>query len=698
MMTKPDTTASMQAATTQWLQSAAPATAHQTEQLREVLRFHEHRYYVLNDPLIADNEYDHLYKLLQQTELAHPEWVTPTSPTQRVGSSLNSSFASVSHLVPMLSLDNSYNAEDLLDFDRRVRELSGLSEVTYCVEPKFDGASMSVIYENDQLVRSATRGDGVQGDDITANSKQIRSIPLAAAFSRYGIQQVEIRGEVLMSKKNFALYNSKLAEEGIPPLANPRNAAAGSLRMKDPQEVGRRNLEAFLYHVAFYTTTADGLVPTTHSGMLEMLWQLGFRSPQQEKRVLQGIQAVIDYCLAFEARRDDLPYEIDGMVIKVDDLQRQEQLGQTTHHPRWAIAYKFKARQAISTLRGVEFQVGRTGAVTPVAKLDPVGIGGVTVSSISIHNQDYIAEKDLLLGDQVLIERAGDVIPQIVRSLPDKRNGTQQPIHFPTHCPVCQSQLAKEADEAVWRCINIECPAQVVERIIHFVSKDALDIRSFGEQQVRRFYELGLLKDIPGLYKLDYEAIGQLDGFGTKSIANLRSSLEASKQQPLHRLIYGLGIRHVGETMAKTLARSVQHLNDLRERSAEQLLTLEDVGPKVAASIAGFFANAQNLQMLDELAHLGLNLQQQEAAPTTGGALTGKTFLFTGTLEKFKRQQAELQVEEKGGQILGGVSSKLNYLVVGADAGSKLEKAKKIPSIIILTEDEFLALLAAEQG
>ncbi|MCU0334227.1 MAG: NAD-dependent DNA ligase LigA [Chitinophagaceae bacterium] len=698
MMTKPDTTASMQAATTQWLQSAAPATAHQTEQLREVLRFHEHRYYVLNDPLIADNEYDHLYKLLQQTELAHPEWVTPTSPTQRVGSSLNSSFASVSHLVPMLSLDNSYNAEDLLDFDRRVRELSGLSEVTYCVEPKFDGASMSVIYENDQLVRSATRGDGVQGDDITTNSKQIRSIPLAAAFSRYGIQQVEIRGEVLMSKKNFALYNSKLAEEGIPPLANPRNAAAGSLRMKDPQEVGRRNLEAFLYHVAFYTTTADGLVPTTHSGMLEMLWQLGFRSPQQEKRVLQGIQAVIDYCLAFEARRDDLPYEIDGMVIKVDDLQRQEQLGQTTHHPRWAIAYKFKARQAISTLRGVEFQVGRTGAVTPVAKLDPVGIGGVTVSSISIHNQDYIAEKDLLLGDQVLIERAGDVIPQIVRSLPDKRNGTQQPIHFPTHCPVCQSQLAKEADEAVWRCINIECPAQVVERIIHFVSKDALDIRSFGEQQVRRFYELGLLKDIPGLYKLDYEAIGQLDGFGTKSIANLRSSLEASKQQPLHRLIYGLGIRHVGETMAKTLARSVQHLNDLRERSAEQLLTLEDVGPKVAASIAGFFANAQNLQMLDELAHLGLNLQQQEAAPTTGGALTGKTFLFTGTLEKFKRQQAELQVEEKGGQILGGVSSKLNYLVVGADAGSKLEKAKKIPSIIILTEDEFLALLAAEQG
>lgn len=697
MMTTTEKTAAMMAATAQWMQAAPPATAHQTEELRQVLRFHEHRYYVLNEPLISDAEYDQLFKLLQQAEAAHPEWVTPASPTQRVGSSLNSSFATVSHLVPMLSLDNSYNAEDLLDFDRRVRELSGLSEVTYCVEPKFDGASMSVIYENDQLVRSATRGDGVQGDDITTNSKQIRSIPLTAAFSRYGIQQVEIRGEVLMSKQNFALYNSKLAEEGIPPLANPRNAAAGSLRMKDPQEVGRRNLEAFLYHVAFYTTTTEGLVPTTHSGMLEMLWQLGFRSPQQEKRVLQGIQAVIDYCLAFEAQRDELPYEIDGMVIKVDALQQQDLLGQTTHHPRWAIAYKFKARQAISTLRSVEFQVGRTGAVTPVAKLDPVGIGGVTVSSISMHNQDYIAEKDLMLGDQVLIERAGDVIPQIVRSLPEKRTGGEQRIHFPTQCPVCQSQLAKEADEAVWRCINIECPAQVVERIIHFVSKDALDIRSFGEQQVRRFYELGLLKDIPGLYKLDYEAIGQLDGFGAKSIANLRSSLEASKQQPLHRLIYGLGIRHVGETMAKTLARSVQHLNELRERSAEQLLALEDVGPKVATSIAGFFANEQNLHMLDELASLGLNLQQQETTTTAGGKLAGKSFLFTGTLEKFKRQQAEQQVEEKGGQILGGVSSKLNYLVVGADAGSKLEKAKKIPTIVILTEDEFLALLAAEQ-
>lgn len=697
MIITTEKTAAMMAATAQWMQAAPPATAQQTEELRQVLRFHEHRYYVLNEPLISDAEYDRLFKLLQQAEAAHPEWVTPTSPTQRVGSSLNSSFATVSHLVPMLSLDNSYNPEDLLDFDRRVRELIGLSEVTYCVEPKFDGASISLIYENDQLVRSATRGDGVQGDDITINSKQIRSIPLTAPFSRYGIQQAEIRGEVLMSKQNFAFYNSKLAEEGLPPLANPRNAAAGSLRMKDPQEVGRRNLEAFLYHVAFYTTTTEGLVPTTHSGMLEMLWQLGFKSPQQEKRVLQGIRAVIDYCLAFEVKRDDLPYEIDGMVIKVDSLQQQELLGQTTHHPRWAIAYKFKARQAISTLRSVEFQVGRTGAVTPVAKLDPVGIGGVTVSSISLHNQDYIAEKDLMLGDQVLVERAGDVIPQIVRSLPEKRTGAEQRIHFPTHCPVCQSRLAKEADEAVWRCINIECPAQVVERIIHFVSKDAMDIRSFGEQQVRRLYELGLLKDIPGLYKLDYQALAQLDGFGAKSIANLRSSLEASKHQPLHRLIYGLGIRHVGETMAKTLARSVQHLNELRERSAEQLLALEDVGPKVAASITSFFANEQNLRMLDELASLGLNMQQQETTATAGGKLAGKSFLFTGTLQKFKRQQAEQLVEEKGGQILGGVSSKLNYLVVGADAGSKLEKAKKIPSIVILTEDEFLALLAAEQ-
>jgi DNA ligase (NAD+) len=666
--------------------------------LRDVLRFHEYRYYVQSDPLLSDFEYDQLYKLLQRTESAHPELVTPDSPTQRVGSSLNQQFVTVQHLVPMLSLDNSYNADDLADFDRKARELSGTENIRYCIEPKFDGASISLIYENDLLVRAATRGDGVEGEDITTNIKQIRSIPLSAAFSKYGIRQIEIRGEIIMSKSSFDSYNKLQAEQGLPLLANPRNAASGSLRMKDPKDVAQRNLDAFLYHVSYYTV--DETQPAelhqllnTHSGSLQLLWDLGFRSPQKEKKVVNGIQPVIDYCLEFEAKRDDLPYEIDGMVVKVDEITMQEQLGMTSHHPRWAIAFKFKARQATTKLRAVEFQVGRTGAVTPVAKLDPVYLGGVTVSSISIHNEDYIREKDLMIGDTVLIERAGDVIPQIVKSLSELRDGTETVIAFPKKCPVCESELYKEETEAVWRCINIECEAQVVEKMIHFVSKDAMDIKSFGEANVRKFYELGLLKDIPGIYRLDYEAIGKLEGFGKKSLDNLKAAIEASKQQPLNRLIYALGIRFVGETTAKTLANSVEHLLDFAGKSEEELKQLEDVGEKVAKSIHGFFQNPQNIEMLHQLEQLGLQFRNEKKENTGTGSLQGQTFLFTGTLSKLKRSEAEALAEQQGGQIVSGVSSKLNYLVVGEDAGSKLEKAKKINTIKIITEDEFLQLI-----
>ncbi|HRE38151.1 MAG TPA: NAD-dependent DNA ligase LigA, partial [Chitinophagaceae bacterium] len=558
------------------------------QELGDVLRFHEYRYYILNDPLIADYEYDQLFKCLEKIEQETPTLKMPDSPTQRVAKGLTKDFPTVQHLVPMLSLDNSYNSDDLLDFDRKARELTGLKEIEYCVEPKFDGSSISLIYENDLLVRGATRGDGVEGDDITINIKQIRSIPLSAKFSEYGITQVEIRGEVLINKKNFAKYNEQLAEQGLPPLANPRNAAAGTLRIKDTAEVGKRNLEAFVYHVSFYTTEKGIKTPvelSTHSDSLALLWNLGFRSPEKEKKVFKGIEKVIKYCNEFEEGRDDLPYEIDGMVIKVNDTALQDKMGMTSHHPRWAIAYKFKARQATTELLGVEFQVGRTGAVTPVAKLKPVAIGGVTVSSISVHNEDYIKEKDLRIGDSVLIERAGDVIPQIVKPLADTRTGHEKKIHFPKTCPVCNSKLFKEEEEAVWRCINIDCPAQVVERIIHFVSKDAMDIRGFGEANVRKFYELGLLKDIPGIYTLDFAALSGMEGFGQKSIENLHAAIENSKKQPLHRLIYALGIRFAGETTAKTLAQAVNHLLDFKKFSIEDLQNLEDVGPKVAGSI-----------------------------------------------------------------------------------------------------------------
>jgi DNA ligase (NAD+) len=672
------------------------ANAHTAAQLRAIIRFADWRYYVLSEPLMADYEYDQLYAALKKAETDHPELVTADSPTNRVAKGLNASFPTVQHLVPMLSLDNSYNAEDLLDFDRKARELTGLETIEYCVEPKFDGASISIIYEDDMLSRGATRGDGVEGDEITTNIRQIRAIPLSAKFSEHNIQQIEIRGEVLLTKAAFKKYNDQLIEQNLPPLANPRNAASGSLRIKDPEEVRRRGLEAFLYHVSYVHLIDETKPPAsllTHAGTLQLLWEMGFKSPQQEKRVMQGIQPVIDYCLAFEAGRDDLPYEIDGMVIKVNDIALQDKMGMTTHHPRWAIAYKFKARQGTSKLLKVEFQVGRTGSVTPVAKIEPVPIGGVSVSSISLFNEEVVKEKDLMIGDTVLVERAGDVIPYIVRSLAELRTGSETPIVFPTHCPVCHDALVKPEEEAVWRCVNINCEAQVVERIIHYVSKDAMDIRSFGEANVRKFYELGLLKDIPGIYRLDFEKIGQLEGFGEKSIKNLQNAIEASKSQPLHRLIFGLGIRYVGETTAKTLANAVNRLTDFKDFTVEQLLTLEDVGPKVANSIHQFFSNEDNLHMLAMLAEFGVQLFNTKKEEPLNGGLSGQTFLFTGTLNRLKRSDAEKMVDDNGGKILSGVSTKLNYLVVGEDAGSKLEKAKKIQTVKIITEEEFIKLI-----
>jgi DNA ligase (NAD+) len=697
-MYSPDQTKTLQKLTTSLLTkvSKQQLTDKELNDLRQVLRFHEYRYYILNDPLVADVEYDQLYKVLEKMEQDNPSLMTPDSPTQRVAKGLTKDFTSVLHLVPMLSLENSYNADDLVDWDRRARELLKVNTIEYCAEPKFDGASISLIYENDLLVRGATRGDGVKGDDITTNIKQIKSVPLSARFSQYGLQQIEIRGEVLMNKNSFKKYNEQLAEQNLPPLANPRNAAAGSLRIKDPKEVGRRNLEAFLYNVSFYNTAA-GTDPhkalQTHSGSLNMLWELGFRSPVHEKKVLKGIDAVLAFCQEYEAKRDDLPYEIDGMVIKVNDIEQQDQLGMTTHHPRWAIAYKFKARQATSKLKNVEFQVGRTGSVTPVAKIEPVPIGGVTVGSISLFNEDVIKEKDLLIGDTVLVERAGDVIPYIVKSLPELRTGHEKPIRFPKNCPVCNHPLEKPEDEAVWRCNNPNCEAQVVERIKHFTSKDAMDIRGLGEAIVRKFFTLGYLKDLPGIYALPFDKIQTQEGFGAKSINNLQAAIEASKKQPLHRLIFALGIRYVGETTAKTLAHAVKHIRELENLSLEDLQNLEDIGPKVAGSVYQFFQNRDNIHLLEQLKDHGLTLKNEKKDHAHTGNLAGQTFLFTGTLPTLKRSEAEALVETNGGKLLGNVSANLNYLVAGEEAGSKLEKAKKISSIKIISEEEFLSLI-----
>lgn len=662
------------------------------ELLRNLIRFHEQRYYVMNNPMLADAEFDQLYAALVKLENENPNLITVDSPTQRVGPGITKQFRTVPHLVPMLSLENSYNADDLIEWNRKAKELSGLPFLNFCVEPKFDGASISLVYENDLFVRGATRGDGVAGEDITLNLKQIKSIPLSASFSSYGIQQVEIRGEVLINKENFRKYNEQLAEQNLPPLANPRNAAAGSLRMKDAKLVGKRNLEAFIYHIAYVQYNDIKKEIPSHSKSLEMLWNLGFRSPVNEKMIFNKIDDVISFCAEYEAKRDTLPYEIDGLVIKVDELKMQDKLGMTTHHPRWAIAYKFKARQSTSKLLQVEFQVGRTGSITPVAKIKPVPIGGVMVASISLHNEEFIREKDIRIGDSLLVERAGDVIPYIVKSFPEVRNGEEQQIVFPQTCPSCNTSLIKTEEEAVWRCPNSHCAAQIVERMIHFTSKDAMDIRGLGDANIRKFYALGWLKEIPDIYHLPFDLMKSMEGFGAKSVDNLKDAIDKSKSQPLYRLINALGIRFVGETTAKGLSQHVDHLLDLQKFDKESLQKLEDVGVKVAQSIFQYFNDAENIVMLKKLESAGLQLNSIKQQSVEGN-LTGKSFLFTGTLLKMKRSEAEEKVEANGGKILSGVSSKLDYLVVGEDAGSKLEKAKKIASIQILTEDDFIELV-----
>lgn len=665
------------------------------ETLRDIIRFHERRYYVMNDPLISDFEFDQLYNTLKSIEKEYPELITQDSPTQRVGPGITKQFKTVQHLVPMLSLENSYNASDLVEWDRKARELSGLPVLDFCVEPKFDGASISLVYENDLFIRGATRGDGTAGEDITLNLKQIKSIPLSAPFSKYGIQQIEIRGEVLMNKENFRKFNVNLEEQNLPPLANPRNAASGSLRMKNAKMVGKRNLEAFIYHIAYTQYLDNKSEISSHSQSLEMLWNLGFRSPVNEKKILHGIDAVISFCAEYEAKRDILPYEIDGLVIKVDELKLQDKLGMTTHHPRWAIAYKFKARQSTSKLLQIEFQIGRTGSITPVAKIQPVPIGGVMVASISLHNEDFIKEKDIRIGDSLLVERAGDVIPYIVKSFSELRTGEEQEIKFPMQCPACKTELIKPQEEAVWRCPNYQCPAQVVERMIHFTSKDAMDIRGLGDANIRKFYELGWLNDIPAIFHLPFDELRKIEGFGARSIENINEAIEKSKTQPLYRLINALGIRYVGETTAKALAQSVNHLLDLHKMDKEELQKIEDVGVKVAESIYQFFRTNENIEMLKKLEAAGLQLNSIKQQ-SSGGSLEGKSFLFTGTLMKLKRSDAEEMVEANGGKILAGVSSKLDYLIVGEDAGSKFEKAKKIASIQILDEDAFLMLIKNE--
>ena len=701
-MYQPDDEKKFITETRAWLKrlggNALPIDQSEVDSLRTIIRYHEYRYYINSAPVIADAEYDALFAALKQTETLHPDWITEDSPTQRISEGLTKAFPSVYHLVPMLSLENSYNAEDLKDWDERVLGLVRGQDVQYTVEPKYDGAGISLVYENDKLTRGATRGDGSKGEEITVNIKQLRSIPLSAAFSKHGIHRIEIRGEVLINKNTFKQVNELRVQQGLAPFANPRNSASGGLRTLDPKEVAARRMEAFVYHVSVAEDKAGNNLllndDASHYGFIQLLHQLGFVTPIKDVSLCNNIDDVIKACEAFEKKRNDYPFEMDGLVVKVSSLRQQQLCGYTSHHPRWAMAYKFKAQQGTSKLVNIEFQVGRTGNITPVAKIDPVQLAGVTVTSVSMFNEDFIRDKDIRLGDTVLVERAGDVIPYIVMPIVEGRSGDEKQIHFPKNCPSCGDALVKIEDEAATRCVNINCPAQVLERLVHFVSKDAMNVKGFSIASIREFLEIGLVKDIPSIYKLDYDKILQLEGWKEKSVNNLKQTIESSKSQPLNRLIFGLGIRMVGETTAKKIAERVGDIFELQNWSVEQLREVEDVGPKVAQSISDFFHNRDNVAMLENLKRLGVNTVNDKPVKTEG-KLSGKTFLFTGTLT-MKRSDAEQLVESQGGKILGGVSAKLNYLVAGEDAGSKLDKAKKLGTVNVIDEQTFLKLI--EEG
>lgn len=669
------------------------------QELRSIIEYHEWRYYIKHDPVISDYEYDQLFAKLEKAEAKYPETITPNSPTQRVSDDLSAEFPAVEHLSPMLSLSNSYNLEDLQDFDQRVRKLSEREQVAYCVEPKFDGGTVVLIYENDAFSRAATRGDGVKGEEITANIRALRSVPLKAAFSDHGIHKVELRGEALIPKSTFQEVNQQRAQEGESLFANPRNAATGGLRMKDSSEVQKRGIEVFMFQISYAENEAGEEVLLdleSHNESIDLLAKLGFKVPINGRKRCETIEAVAEFCATWENKREDYDYEIDGMVAKVDDLALQQVIGHTSHHPRWAIAFKFKAKQATTQLLDVEYQVGRTGAVTPVAKLQPVELAGVTISNASLHNADQIEEKDIRIGDTVLIERSGDVIPYIVKPLEDLRDGSEQPISFPKECPSCASPLIRPEGEAVWRCNNVKCQAQTLGKLTHFVSRDAMDIEGLGESYIERFYEAGWLNNIPDIYRLDYEKIEQLEGFGKKSAENLQAAIEASKNQPIQRLLYGFGIRFIGKTVSKTLVQEVEQIHAFQTWEVEDYTAIHDIGPKVAQQMHDFFQHPENMEIIRELEELGVNTQQLEADRPTqvvGEApLKDKTVLFTGSLEQMTRGEAKKKVEKAGGKNVSSVSGKLSYLVVGAKPGSKLKKAQEA-GVEVLSESEFLALI-----
>ena len=672
---------------------AAGKAAARVAALREQLARHDHRYYVLDDADVPDAEYDRLVRELRELEAAHPELLTADSPTQRVGGTPSAEFDEVRHGTPMLSLENAFADEDVAQFDRRVRERLGVSaDVEYCAEPKLDGLAISVRYERGVFARAATRGDGAVGEDVSANARTIRAIPLQ--LSRDAPEAIEIRGEVYMPYEGFRRLNAEAGAAGEKLFVNPRNAAAGALRQLDPVVTARRPLAVYFYGAGEWR---GGPAPATQRAMLQQFNDWGLRT-NPETRTVVGAQGCLDYYRALAARRETLKYQIDGVVYKVNARSDQDRLGQVSRAPRWAIAHKFPADEALTTLRDVEFQVGRTGALTPVARLVPVLVGGATVTNATLHNMDEIERKDLRIGDTVVIRRAGDVIPELVRSLPDRRPPDARRIEMPATCPVCGSPVLREEGEAAARCTGgFVCAAQRKEALRHFASRRALDIEGMGDKLIDQLVERGMIATPADFYDLKLDALAMLDRMGEKSAANVLAALEHSKRTTLPRFLHALGIRDVGEATAIALASHFGTFAALRAASTEQILEVPDVGPIIAAHVHAFFAGDSNRAIIERLLAAGLQWPEGPPTPRAAGALHGLTVVLTGTLESMTREQAGEALQALGAKLGASVSKRTDYVVAGAEAGSKLKRAREL-GIPVLDEAGLAKLLRGERS
>jgi DNA ligase (NAD+) len=667
------------------------------ESLREEIRRHDRLYYLEAAPEISDREYDKLYRELLDLEKKHPDWVTPDSPTQRVGGEPLEEFKTVKHAIPMLSIGNTYSTEELEEFEERIERIHPDTDFEYVVEPKIDGVAVSVIYENDRFILGATRGNGIEGDDITTNLRTIRNLPLSLSLGDFGLSRLELRGEVYMDREGFIELNRKREEEGMELYANPRNTTAGSLKLLDPKIVAQRPLEIAIHSFGEIVPKEGKKNPwDRHSTLLTDIREAGVPTIEGWE-ICQGVSEVFPLIEKWSDHRHDLDYETDGLVIKVNDFAQRRKLGSTSRSPRWLIAYKFAAEQAETTLISVALQVGRTGAVTPVANLAPVKLAGTTVSRATLHNADEIERKDLREGDRVLIEKGGEIIPKVLAALPDKRDGSQKPFKYPKDCPSCGHPLVRPEGEVAHRCENLDCPAQLRRRLEHFASRRSMDVEGLGTVLVQQLLDSKLVKGLPDLYRLKKEDVANLERMGEKSAQNLIDGLEKSKSNPPHRLLHGLGIRHIGEHVAELLIDAVDDLRDLGKLSVEELEEIEGIGPIVAQSIHDFFNDPHNLEVLQELQDLGLNFKKESVGTTPGAnlpkTLEGFQFVLTGTLADYTRDEAKAEIQARGGRVTGSVSKKTNYVICGADPGSKADKAEKL-GVPILGDKEFERLLA----